>query len=113
MKKEILTLAGLLFLAACGERSELNGPWVQPIPGMEGKVQGMMLLGEGQAASINMNTLKYKNWRRQGDKLILSGESIGNGQTIAFEEEYLIEKLTPEQLVLRQGAQVEEFSRPE
>lgn len=59
------------------------GSWVQPIPVIGGE-QGFTLNADGTAASINMATLLYKSWKYENGNLLLSGESIGNGQTINF-----------------------------
>lgn len=100
----------LLLLAAC-HRPEIEGHWVQPIPGMENQVQGMFLQEGGKASSINMSTLVYENWRKEGDKLVLNGKSIGNGQTIDFSQEYEISKLTDTELVLKDGQMEQVFWR--
>lgn len=95
-------LAGAVFLTACcmGEPS-LEGNWVEPIPGMEDQVQGVSLEKDGKASSINSATLQYKSWEQQGDTLVLSGQSLGNGQTIDFTDTYQIEKLTDKELTLK------------
>ena len=84
MKKKMLAttlLTGLL--AACsGNSASVTGVWIEPIPGMEDQVQGIKLEEGGIASSVNMATLVYKNWKQEGDQLILAGNSIGNGQTI-------------------------------
>ena len=98
-------LAALLLLAACGKNTGLAGQWVQEIPGMKGQFQGMLLKENGEARSINMHTLLYEKWEKDGDKLILSGKSIGNGQTIAFDISYLIKKVDAGQLVLNNGGE--------
>ncbi len=60
------------------------GRWVMPDPIEEDGVMGVELLVGGKAQSINMATLPYASWELQGEpgKLILRGQSIGNGQTI-------------------------------
>jgi hypothetical protein len=54
----------------------------------------------GIASSVNMATLVYKNWKQEGDQLILAGNSIGNGQTIEFIDTMKIKKITADSLVL-------------
>ena len=81
MKKKMLAttlLTGLL--AACsGNSASVTGVWIEPIPGMEDQVQGIKLEEGGIASSVNMATLVYKNWKQEGDQLILAGNSyIGN-----------------------------------
>ena len=58
-----------------------------------------------------MATLAYDTWRRDGDTIIMTGRSIGNGQTIEFTETYTIEQLTPDTLVLRNGDATFTYSR--
>ncbi len=93
----------VLALYACGGVSEsaLVGEWIQPIPGMENQMQGIKLEEKGKASSINMHTLVYEQWEYKGEKLLLSGKSIGNGQTISFTDELSIKKLTKDSLVLQ------------
>lgn len=94
--------AAAVFLTACctGEAT-LEGKWVEPIPGMEDQVQGVSLEKDGKASSINSATLQYQSWTRQGDTLVLSGQSLGNGQTIDFVDSYRIEKLSDNELILK------------
>ena len=112
MKKTLTAMVAILLAAACSSETSLEGKWLQPVPGMENMEQGFLLAPDGRAESVNMSTLRYKRWQRDGNKLILSGESIGNGQTIVFEEEYEIEKLDDSHLVLRQNDGKQEFRRP-
>lgn len=102
MKNKLKALAvGLLLLSGRGKADMLAGRWVQPIPGMEDQIQGFMLAKDGEAESINMATLVYEKWEHKGNQLILHGKSIGNGQTIAFDEIYVIKRLTRGELVLQ------------
>lgn len=98
--------AGLFlpFLWACGENAGLAGKWVQPVSNMPQMEQGFILEEGGKASSVNMATLSYERWEEQGDRLVLSGKSMGNRQTIAFSDTFAIEKLTQDSLVLRKGA---------
>lgn len=95
-------LASAAFLTACcmGEPG-LEGKWLEPVPGMEDQMQGISLEKDGKASSINSATLQYQSWKRQGDILILSGQSLGNGQTIDFSDSYQIEKLSADELILK------------
>ena len=43
----------------------------------------------------------YKTWEQQGDLLILTGESIGNGQTISFSDTLTIKKATQNELTIQ------------
>lgn len=102
MKKINLLAMALLLLVSCGEPSVV-GSWIQPIPGMENQIQGIKLEKGGKASSVNMHTLVYQSWKQAGNKLILTGESIGNGQTIQFSEDFEIVQLSAEKLVLKSG----------
>lgn len=102
MKKKMLAailLTGLL-VACSGNSTSVVGVWVEPVPGMEGQMQGIKIEEGGAASSVNMATLVYENWKQEGDKLILSGKSIGNGQTIEFIDTMEIKKLMVDSLVL-------------
>ena len=76
------------------------GDWVEPIPGMEDQVQGFSLRDGGVAESIDMATLQYRYWRVEGEALVLSGESIGNGSISEFEETYRVEFVDGQRLDL-------------
>lgn len=103
MNKAILILGMLVAFYACGSGDDvLVGSWTQPIPGQSG-VQGMKLEKGGKASSINMATLQYENWKKEGKHIILEGKSIGNGQTLSFSDTLEIVKAAPEQLVLKRG----------
>ncbi len=88
---------------ACSGNS-IEGGWVEPVPGMENQMQGVNLEKGGKASSINMATLQYESWEKQGDKLILSGKSIGNHETGSFTDTLVIEKLTENELTLKKGS---------
>lgn len=99
-----------LLTASC-TKSNLEGKWVEPIPGMENAVQGMELKADGTAQSINMATLQYKNWKQEGNTLILTGQSLGNGMTIDFSDTLQIENCTEKELKLTKGERVSTFTR--
>ena len=101
--KSVCGLATATMLTACGGNS-IEGKWVEPISGMESQVQGINLEEGGKASSINMATLQYENWSKNGDMLILSGKSIGNHETISFSDTLIIEKLTKDELTLKKGS---------
>lgn len=106
MKKIQIGTIALLFLSACSSsksESELLGQWVEPVPGMEQMEQGIKIENDGKAASINMSTLQYETWKQDGKDLILTGKSIGNGQTIDFSDTLEIKELTNEKLILQRG----------
>lgn len=90
-----------LSLAACGGAA-IEGTWLEPIPGMAGE-QGFTLEQGGRAKSVNMATLKYETWSRKGDRLILTGQSLGNGQTLQFSDTLRIEKLDEQTLMVERS----------
>lgn len=106
MKKFFLAAClavGVMGISACSDTvsdKRLAGSWVEPVPGMEDEVQGVRLEKGGKAASINMATLKYENWKREGRKLILEGESIGNRRTIRFSDTMVVVELDRDNLIL-------------
>ena len=94
-------LTTVVLFAACGG-TPIEGTWTEPIPGMEGR-QGFTLSADGSAVSVGMHTLLYDRWERRGDRLILQGRSLGNGQTIVFSDTLTIVRLSADSLVLRRG----------
>lgn len=102
MKSKMLAATLLMgLLAACGGNSSpIVGEWVEPVPGMEGQMQGIKMEKGGVASSVNMATLVYESWKLEGDNLILTGKSIGNGQTIEFADTMTIKKLSYDSLIL-------------
>ena len=52
----------------------------------------MQLNADGTASSVNMYTLVLESWKREGDKLILTGKSVGNGINIAFTDTLTIDR---------------------
>lgn len=114
MKKIVLLFALLGVLAGCGTDSgRLVGTWVQPVPGQPGLQQGIRLEKGGKASSVNMHTLVYEHWRKNGNQLILTGKSIGNGQTLLFSDTLQIGKLTATTLILKKGEYTAEYTRSE
>lgn len=105
MKKNFFKAGAIILsvvaITACGTKKSVVGEWIEPVNGMEGMVQGFNLEEGGKASSINMATLVYESWEQQGDKLILAGQSIGNGQTISFSDTMEIAKHTADSLVLK------------
>lgn len=93
--------AAAAIMASCGGAPAIEGAWVEPVPGMADKVQGILIEKDGRASSINMATLQYTSWSQDGDLIILNGRSIGNGQTIEFSDTLEIRELTRETLVLK------------
>ena len=58
-----------------------------------------------------MATLKYETWSRKGDCLVLSGQSIGNGQTLQFTDTLRIVKVDSDNLVVERGGTTSTFRR--
>ena len=96
---------------ACQGTTDVSGTWLQPVPGLPGMEQGFTLAADGKASSVGMATLQYETWRQEDDRLILTGKSIGNGQTIAFTDTFRIERLTVDSLVLTKGTQPFAYGR--
>ena len=86
------------------------GAWTKPISGMDGE-DGFLLAADGKAASINSATLVYKTWKREGDKLIMDIESIGNGQTIASTDTMNVLKLDKDSLILDNRGMIMRYHR--
>lgn len=70
------------------------GRWTTADPIAPDQVIGIDLGVEGEAASIGMATLVYTAWELQGeaDRILLKGQSIGNGQTIDFTQTGILSK---------------------
>lgn len=107
-----LTLATRIVVTPIAPRTQTNilGRWVQPIAGMDG-VQGVEFREDGTAASINMATLVYKTWSMDGDTLRMTGQSIGNGQTIDFTQNATIEMPNSDSLILTVNGNSESLTR--
>ena len=71
-----------------------------PINGQPGEVQGIKLEENGEASSINMHTLVYKEWEQQGRQRQMCIRDSGNGIEIEGVDTLKIDKLTPDSLVL-------------
>ena len=82
----------------------ITGEWTKPIVGQADSREGFKLNEDGTAASINMATLQYSTWKRKGDTLLLSGKSIGNGQTIDFTDMLTITELAADSMTLTRGS---------
>lgn len=106
-------LLGLLTVSitARGNADSPVGKWVQPVPGLPGLQQGFELEEGGKASSVNMATLRYETWQQTGNRLILTGKSIGNRQTIPFSDTLNIERLTPDSLILTKGRLTLRYAR--
>lgn len=97
--------------SSCNDPIRIEGIWVEPVPGMEGQFQGFRLDKNGEAASVNMATLQYEAWRREGNLLILTGKSIGNRLTLPFSDTLVVEELTRNCLVLKKRSLILRYCR--
>lgn len=114
MRLFLLLPALSLLAASCSMQptpSSLSGSWTQPIPGQPGHVQGMQLLPDGRAGSINMHTLLYQSWQLDGNRLTLTGKSIGNGNSSPLTVTYTIDGLSRTTLVLTMDGRRETYTR--
>lgn len=69
------------------------------------------LFKNGTARSDNMATLLYKNWSVKGNQINFTIESIGNGSSSIDTVTYIIEKLTRDELILRKGTSLTEYTK--
>ena len=63
ISKGLFTLFTVVGLAACSG-VQIEGSWIEPVPGMPEMVQGVTLENGGRATSINMATLQYESWEK-------------------------------------------------
>ena len=81
----------------------LIGSWVEKNPINENEVQGVEIIKGGEAKSINMATLLYKNWWVENDKLFLVEESLGNQTSSIDTLSYKISSIDEKSLILKDG----------
>jgi hypothetical protein len=79
----------------------LVGDWVEPNPIDADELQGIELLKDGKARSINMETTQYSKWYITEGKLALIAKSIGIHTSSIDTTVYTIERLTDKELVLK------------
>ena len=109
MKFSLFLPALFLLAASCSMQptpASLSGSWTQP-----GHVQGMQLLPDGRAVSINMHTLLYQGWQLDGSRLILTGKSMGNGNSSLFTATSTIDSLSRNTLILNTDGTREVYTR--
>jgi hypothetical protein len=74
---------------------------VEPNPIDADELQGIELLKDGKARSINMETTQYSKWYITEGKLALIAKSIGIHTSSIDTTVYTIERLTDKELVLK------------
>lgn len=84
----------------------IQGSWIEPNPINASEVQGFTLNQDGTVTMINMATLVFNAWNLADGSLTLSGQSIGNKETITINETYKVDELNAEKLVLSQNGNV-------
>ncbi len=108
----LLFLSLLMGLFSCKSEprhspySYIQGIWLEPNPINPSGSQGIALKEDGTASSVGMATLIFKKWVLNGDKLLLTYESIGNKQTLEGTDTLQIEKLNADSLVLSASGNV-------
>jgi hypothetical protein len=114
----VLLSATILALSACmrpdkehAKNSHLTGTWLQAVPGMPDMKQGFTLLPDGSARSENMATLRYSSWSVHSDTLLLTGESLGNGERFLFTDTLVFSFPHTDTLVLGQQGFLNRFAR--
>jgi len=92
MKFELAVFLFLFVLSCKSQDDAIVVSWIQSIPGQAGKTQGIEFKADGSASSINMHTLIFETWtwNKGRGKIILTGKSIGNGQTISFKDSLVV-----------------------
>lgn len=114
MKKGILYLAVSALIVSCANVNEnydvkqFVGEWHEIMPVNKHILQGMVLAEDGEASSVGMATLQYKNWQLIQDKdmgvdIVMSGQSIGNGITIDFTDTLHVVSIKNDTLTLGKG----------
>lgn len=79
----------------------LIGDWVEPNPIDADELQGIELLKNGKAKSINMETMKYTKWYITEGKLALVAKSIGVHTSSIDTMIYTVARLNDKELILK------------
>lgn len=108
-----MVLLAMMGLCQLGGGDGLTGRWIEVLPEGTPYTQGVCLNDDGTAESIGMATLKWYRWSRQGDRVILYGESIGNGQTIECSDTLNIVSLAGDTLKVKRDNYVVSYVRSE
>ncbi len=92
--------------------ARLLGRWIETGEGSDEYGMGVEFAPGGVAYSIGMQTLVFTSWElTPAGGLKLSGNSIGNGNTISFAEEWEILDLGPSSLTISQDDLTLRFRR--
>ena len=67
--RNLTVVLAITTLVACNDVT-IEGSWVESVPGISNLKQGFTLEANGSASSINMATLKYEKWKKEGNLLI-------------------------------------------
>lgn len=102
MRKVVVGLLAMVMVSCVSEdkNKAFEGNWIEVMPVSLDVVEGVTLSANGKAKSIGMATLLYDGWKLDADKLILSGKSVGNGQTIDFSDTLTVVRVTADSLLL-------------
>ncbi|MEO6288016.1 MAG: lipocalin family protein [Dyadobacter sp.] len=81
MKKYAFFLLVIIFAISCTKESgSITGSWVTDMQDQPQHKQGFTLKDDGKAVAINLGTMTYEKWEKQGDLLIISGKRNTEGQ---------------------------------
>ncbi|WAC09839.1 lipocalin family protein [Dyadobacter pollutisoli] len=74
-KRTCLLLLFVCTLSCTRESGSITGSWVTDMPDQPQHKQGFTLKADGNAVAINLGEVNYENWEKQGDRLIIYGNS--------------------------------------
>lgn len=111
MKLKLFYLSALSLLSvSCGnvtqtyDESQFVGKWHEILPEEVLNFQGIELKEDGTASSIGKAALNLENWQLiDGDKILLSGKSIGKGQDLSIADTLKVLSLSNDTLILGKG----------
>jgi hypothetical protein len=98
-------------VTAVGTNDELVGRWAEPNPINAQEVQGIEMMEDGTAKSINMATLLYSKWWIKDQQLFLVEESLGSGGSTVDTATYEIIKVDKDSLVLKNNNQTIRYKK--
>ena len=85
--RNLTVVLAITTLVACNDVT-IEGSWVESVPGISNLKQGFTLEANGSASSINMATLKYEKWKKEGytnSRAIDSGQFDSQKRRVGFE----------------------------